>query len=232
MSESVLKSILEESAQLEWAKYGSVSEHTFSRKHCRSMRRIFKLYENKRPSYVNSNPSQRIRITRKAALVLALIIFLAAIAGCAAAYFLSQSFRGTVHHDNTELFVINTDNCPPTIEQKYYLSDLSQDFELLDTDSTPFYEYTSYENKLTGQIIAFRQCVKSEYDSSHYNTEGQDFEEIEINGHYGLCLDFSPKGYIFSGVIWDNGDYILELSADLTKNELIDLAKSAKDFEN
>lgn len=228
MSESVLKSILEESAQLEWAKYDSVPEHSFSRKHCRSMRRIFRQYDNKHHSYGISNSSKRIRITRKTALILVLIVFLTTIAGCAVAYFISQSFRGEVHSDNTELYVINTDNCPSFIEEKYYLSDLLQDFELLDTDSTPFYENTSYKNKLMGQIIVFRQWVKTEYDSSHYNTEGQDFEEIEINGHYGICLDFSPKGHISSCVIWDNGDYIFELSGDLPKNELIDLAKTAK----
>lgn len=232
MSESVLKSILEESAQLEWAKYGSAPEHTFSRKHCRSMKRIFKLYENKRPSYVNSNPSQRIRITRKAALVLALIVFLAAIAGCAAAYFWSQSFRGTVHHDNTELFAINTDNCPSTIEEKYYLSDLSQDFKVLDTDSTSFDEYISYQNSLTGQTITFSQYVKTEDYSFHLNTEDHYLEEVYINGCYGLFIDFSSGGVVCSEVMWDNGDYILELWGNMTKNELIDLAKSAKVFEN
>lgn len=232
MSERILRAVLKESAQLEWAKYDNVPEHTFSRKHCRSMKRIFKLYDKQHHSYSNSCSNQRVRITRKTALIIVLIVFLAAAAGCAAAYFMSQSFHGTVRHDYTELFVINTDNCPPIIEEKYYLSDLLQDFELLDTDSTPFYENTSYKNKLTGQVIAFRQWVKTEYDSSHYNTEGQDFEEIEINGHYGICLDFSPKGHISSCVIWDNGDYIFELSGDLPKNELIDLAKTAKISKN
>lgn len=31
-------------------------------------------------------------------------------------YFVSNSFRGKVNNDNTELFVINTENCPSTIE--------------------------------------------------------------------------------------------------------------------
>ncbi len=232
MSESVLKSILEESAQLEWAKYDSVPEHSFSRKHCRSMKRIFRLYDKQHHSYSNSCSNQRVRITRKTALILGLIVFLAAVAGCTVAYFISQSFRGEVHSDNTELFAINTDNCPSFIEEKYYLSDLPQDFEVLDTDSTPFYEYTNYKNKLTGQIIVFDQCVKTEYGSSHYDSEGQDFEEIEINGHYGLYLEFCTDGRLHSCVIWDNGDYIFETSGDLPKNKLIDLANSTKVFEN
>lgn len=230
MSESVLKSILEESAQLEWAKYDGVPEHSFSRKHCRSMKRIFRLYDKQHHSYSNSCSNQRVRITRKTALLLVLIVFLAA-AGCAAAYFFSQSFRGEVHSDNTALFVINTDNCPSIIEDKYYLSDLPQDFELLKIDSTPFYEYTSYKNEITGQTLSFSQWVKSEFNS-HYNTEEQDFEEIEINGHYGLCLEFCTDGRLHSCVIWDNGDYIFEISGDLPKNKLIDLVDSTEVFEN
>ena len=34
-------------------------------------------------------------------------------------YFVSNSFRGKVNNDNTELFVINTENCPSTIEDIY-----------------------------------------------------------------------------------------------------------------
>lgn len=232
MSESILRAVLEESAQLEWAKYDNAPEHTFSRKHCRSMKRIFRIYDMKHHSYSNSCSNQRIRITRKTALILVIIVFLAAVAGCAAAYFFSQSFRGEVHSDNTALFLINTDNCPSIIEEKYYLPDLSEDFELLKTDSTPFHEYISYQNSLTGQTISFSQYVKTEYDSFHLNTEEHNLEEVEINGHYGLCLDFSPKEHFSSCVIWDNGNYILLLSGDLSKNELIDLANSTKVFEN
>lgn len=229
MSESVLKSVLEESAQLEWDKYNNSPVHSFSKKHNRSMKRIYKQYEYTRCSGISNN-NHRIRITRKTALILLLIVFLAAVAGCAAAFFWSQSFRGIVHSDNTELFVINTENCPSNIEDKYCLSALSEEYEMLDIDSTPFYEYSCYQNKITEQIISFRQYVKSNF-KMHYNTEVQDLEEIEINRHYGLCLDFSSNGLVFADVIWDNGDYILEISGDLDKNTLLDLAKSAKVYK-
>lgn len=57
-------------------------------------------------------------------------------------------------------------------------------------------------------------------------------EEVYINGCYGLFIDFSSGGVVCSEVMWDNGDYILEIWGNMTKNELIDLAKSAKVFEN
>lgn len=232
MSESILRSLLEESAKLEWAEYDNAPAHDFSRKHSRSMKRIFRLFDkNTCQSYASVNASSRIRFSRRTVLVLLLIVFTAAVAGCTVAYFMSQSFSGKVHKDNTELFVLNTDNCPSNIEQKYYLSDLPEGYELLNTDASPFYEYTSYQNNLTGQTISFRQYVKTEFDSVHYNTEDKDFEEIEINGHYGLCLEFNSNGYLHSSLIWDNGDYILELSGDLPKTEIIDLAKSTKVYE-
>lgn len=75
------------------------------------------------------------------------IIFLAVLAGCTVVYYVSHSFKGSVHTDNTEIKVIDTENCPSVIKEKYYLSELSEDFEVTDSISTPFYEYTSYQNK-------------------------------------------------------------------------------------
>lgn len=233
MSESVLKSILEESARLEWAKYDKAPKHIFSKEHEQSMKRVFKLFEKnkcKLKSYEAYKQHFRIRFTKKTALVLLTIIFLAVLAGCTVVYYVSHSFKGSVHTDNTEIKVIDTENCPSVIKEKYYLSELSEDFEVTDSISTPFYEYTSYQNKKNNseQTIVFRQYVKTDLGSIHFNTEGQDLEEVEVNGHYGLCLVFSSDGFVFSDVIWDNGDYILELSGDFDKNALFNLAKSAK----
>lgn len=47
-----------------------------------------------------------------------------------------------------------------------------------------------------------------------------------------MFLDISNDKQIFTGVIWDNGDYILELSGNLAKNDLLNLAYSAKVLEN
>lgn len=234
MSESILKSILEESARLEWDKYENVPEHKFSLKHRLAMERIFKLYEkNKRAihSAAVSKP-KRFRLTRKAVLTAIVIVLLAALAGCTAAYFISQSFRGDVHREYTRIFPIDTANCPTTIEEKYYLPKLPEGFEVLETDSTPYDVYTSYVNSSTGETITLRQLVKTDFSPIHFNTEKYDFQEVDINGHCALLLDYSSIGEIFSGVVWDNGDYVIELCGNLSKNEVIDLAKTAKVCEN
>ncbi|MCI7691538.1 MAG: DUF4367 domain-containing protein [Oscillospiraceae bacterium] len=234
MSESILKSILEESARLEWDKYENVPEHKFSLKHRLAMKRIFKLYEkNTREihSATISNP-KRFRLTRKTVLTAIVIVFLAALAGCTAAYFISQSFRGDVHKEFTRIFPKNTENCPTTIEEKYYLPEVPEGFEVLETDSTPYDVYTSYKNFSTGETITLRQFVKTDFSPIHFNTEKCDFQEVDINGHCALLLDYRGVGEKFSGVIWDNGDYVIELCGNLYKNQIIDLAKTTKVSEN
>ena len=62
----------------------------------------------------------------------------------------------------------------------------------------------------------------------HYNTEYHSFEDIEINGHAGLRLDFSDDEHHHSLLVWDNGDYVLEIVGDLSKSGILKLAKSAK----
>lgn len=235
MSESVLKSILEESARLEWVKYENAQEHVFSKKHERKMKHVFKLFERndcKLKPYIGSRPHYHFRFTKRNIIVLLAVIFLAALAGCGVTYFTSKNFYGKVNADNTELFVINTENCPSTIEDKYYLPCLPDGYEVLGTDSTPFYEWISYENPATEQTLTFCQFAKASFDSTHYDTENQKFQEININGHSGLCLDYSSQGYNYAVIVWDNGDYILELYGETSKNELYDLAKTAKVYKD
>ena len=234
MSESILKSILEESARLEWDKYENVPEHKFSLKHRLEMKRIFKLYEKNTREIHSAAVSKpkRFRLTRKTALTAIVIVFLAALAGCTAAHFISQSFRGDVHKEFTRIFPKNTENCPTTIEEKYYLPEVPEGFEVLETDSTPYDVYTSYINSSTDDTITLRQFVKTDFSPIHFNTEKCDFQEVDINGHCALLLDYSSIGEKFSGVVWDNGDYVIELCGNLPKNQIIDLAKITKAYKN
>ncbi|MGN0684313.1 MAG: DUF4367 domain-containing protein [Oscillospiraceae bacterium] len=156
----------------------------------------------------------------------------AALAGCTVAYFISQSFRGDVHKEFTRIFPIETANCPPTIEEKYYLPELPEGFEVLETVSTANFVGIIYNNLSTGETITLRQFVKTDFSPIYYNTEKCDFQEIDINGHSALLMDYSSIGEKYSGVLWDNGDYAIELFGNLPKNEIIDLAKTAKVCEN
>ena len=94
--------------------------------------------------------------------------------------------------------------------------------------STPFNETIIFENTKTDQTITFKQWVKTEFDSIHFNTENNELVELEINGHPGLYLETWQNNQISTYIIWDNGNYILEIAGNLNKNDIVELAKSAK----
>lgn len=231
MSESIFESIIEEYADREWEKYSNVPEHKFSLKHRLAMKRILRRYE-KNTRKLRPNSDIEIRNVRRRAAVVVLAIIFAVLSGCTAAYFISQSFRGEVHSNNTELFPIKLENCPTVIEEKYYLSELPDGFEIVSTRSNPFSMTLIYENKQTGQKIEFDQWVKSEFGSTHYNTENGKLLEVEINGYYGVLIELSKDQNNWIMVLWDNGNYILELSGNLAKEDVLNLAKSTKLLEN
>ena len=231
MSEITFAFVIEEWAKRDWESYADTPEIKTSKKHDHAMQRIFNRYErNTRKLHPRSEI--RIRTIRRRITVALIVIILAVVTGFTSAYFISQGFRGEVHSDNTELFPINTENCPTVIEEKYYLPELPEGFEFLSLKSTPYYEAVIYENNQTGQTIMFEQWTKTEFDPVHFNTEKSKLVEIEINGHSGVILDVSIETNNAISVIWDNGNYILKLFGNCDKNELLDLAKSAKLLEN
>lgn len=45
-------------------------------------------------------------------------------------------------------------------------------------------------------------------------------------------MAYSSQDYNYTNIVWDNGDYILELYGETSKNELYDLAKTAKVYKD
>ena len=236
MNERDFKDILAEICAEEIAELNMFPPFKPSLRHRLTMKRIFALYEKKthitasNPPIVLTPQSRHLPSSKRLIILFVVIICAALLTGFMLVYF-SKNFQGTVYNDNTQLFAVNTENCPTTIEYEYYLSDLPDGFEIVEHDSLSFDVYTLYKNELSGHIITLSQCTKNNF-SPHYNTEKHNFEEININGHTGLCIDFSDNKHNSSIVVWDNGDYILEISGDLPKKELLYLAESTKVIEN
>lgn len=236
MNESDFKDILAEICEEEIAELNMFPPFKPSLRHRLAMKRIFALYEKKTHITASNSPiiptsqSKHLHLSKRLMILFAVIICAALLTGFMLVYF-SKNFHGTVYSDNTQLFAVNTENCPTTIEYEYYLSDLPDGFEMVEHDSLSFDVYTLYENTSSEQVISFSQYTKEKF-TLHYNTEHDNFVEIEINGSNGVCLDFSDDEHFRSAVIWDNGDYILELVGDLPKDILLNLAKSAKVLEN
>ncbi len=239
MNENVLKEILLEVHKIECGVNDDLPDFKPSLRHRLAMKRIFARFERNACKPRNAGTIQKppitehrtIRYNIKQRLLMAalIIIFMTLLVGCVSATvrFVSEYFSGNVYEDNTQLYVPNLENCPQTIEYQYALTNVPEGFELIETGSSPTDVYTLYLNSSTGQTIVLEQWVKSHF-SPHYNTEKNTFEEITINDTTGLFIDSSSDKQNHSVLIWDNEDYIIEISADLDKNSVLDLLNIAK----
>ncbi len=239
MNENILEEIVAESYRREYEQFDNAPEHNFSIKHQFNMKRIFARYarnvnkfkqkEQKR-HFEETTHSQNLSLRQKLFVAVLIIVLMTLLVGWVAVY-ISKDFHGTVYHDYTQIFPVDTDNCPQRIECRYELSEIPDGFELVETVSSPVVVSTKYHNKTTSVTIDIVQCVKTHYDPN-INTEHHKIEEIDINGHVGLCLDFSDDEHSSALIMWDNGDYIIDIGGNLSKDTLIHLAKSTKKIEN
>lgn len=231
MCENIFKELLGEMMKSEFAEYDNPPKWKFSLKHRIAMKRIFAQYErnklkvNERTTAVEL-PRSRLNFKQRIVLALIIVLLMALLVGWVAV-FVSKDFHGIVYADNTHLFAVNTENAPTKIEYQYTLDHVPEGFELIKTVSSPTFVYTYYLNNSTKQTIVLEQSVKSQYDP-HYDNEHGKFDEFNINGKTGLFIDFSTEKLNNSTFIWDNGDYIIEISLDLDKDSAIDLLEINK----
>ena len=87
------------------------------------------------------------------------------------------------------------------------------------------YELVYYKNN--DIMIMFSQIVVSEYQAN-INTEGAEIEHIDINGHDAIGFE-DNNGYYT--LIWNNGEYIIDLGSNIGKDALIKIAKSVQKVE-
>lgn len=223
MNEIQFDQVLEQLCMEEYSVTGEVPVHHFSLRHRRNMKRILAL------PYSVSKPSKRLKLNQRKVLILIAVIFLAVVVvtGAVRIYFYS-SFSMKEHSDNTQLFVGNASGVPEVIEQVYCLSELPEGYKEIERVSDNISVWTIYQySDDANKTIVLTQTVKKEFDH-HFNTEGYPFEEVEINGHKGLFIDWSNDDDISCEAVWDNGEYIFTVEGNLSKISLLDLAKSAK----
>ena len=235
MSETLFKEILGEFVKRNYAEFDNAPEHKFSLKHRLTMKRIFARYERNMqklkektsdPVALIEQNKPRLNFKQRMLIVICIIVLMTFLVGWVIV-FVSENFHGTVHKDSTQLIAINLENCPPIIEYRYVLASVPDGFELIETNISPTNTYTLYMNNITRQTITLQQWVKSHY-TPHLNTEHQALEEVNIYNIMGLCVDLGNEHYDKTIIVWDNGDYIIEILADLDKDSIIDLSKINK----
>ncbi len=239
MSENVLREIMLDVHKIECGVPDDLPNFKPSLRHRIAMKRIFARFERnarklrnaetiQKPS-ITENRTRRYNLKQRILIATLIIILMTLLAGCVTAVvkFVSEHFNGTVYEDNTQLFVANLDNCPQTIAYQYVLTNIPEGFELIETISSTTNICTLYLNSSTKQIITLNQWVKSEF-TPHYNAENKTFEEFELNDTMRLFIDLSSDKRSNSVFVWDNGDYIIEISADLDKNSAMSLLNITK----
>ncbi len=218
--DELLCKALDEIYETEFDKYKTSKKHFFSLRHRRMMRKLFKELDAKPKSEaVTEEYTYKAKKRRPVALVIAIIFsVLLSIAAAAVAIY---SFGFKKQPDHTIAFSENIENAPTSIEYIYVIEPLPDGYEENRRAIGEIFSNITYQKDENSLAVA--QWIKKDY-ICNYNTEEYDIEQIDVNGHEGFYITIENKTIL----VWDNGDYILELRGTLDKNELLDLAKSTK----
>ena len=204
----------------EFSEFDNPPGHFFSRRHRKAMKEI--LYPQTTSTFAVSR-----KIPLKKRVIIAVLVILLSALGITAGAAISRGFTRKEHRDNTELFAVNAENAPKTIEYVYYLLEIPGGYEFSENVSDPWHEATTYTNSVTRRNLVIHQIVKEGY-KTHYDNEHSVLENICFDGHTGLYLHSKENEEVWGVIIWDNDDYVLEITGDFDKKTLIDLAKALK----
>lgn len=212
-----LTDVLEEVYKLDYAEFDNPPDHRFSRRSRKRLKEI--LYRKPTIGYQRSmRPCRRVAI----ALTIIALMLVGATAVAAVSGFVRKE-----HKDNTEILFAGNENSPKTIECVYYLPEIPDGYEFSEEVADKWDITTHYLNRVTNRKMVIRQTVKDGY-KVHIDNEHHLLEEIEINGHRGLYLRSNNTELCSGSIIWDNMDYVLEISGDFDKSALQKMAKSMK----
>lgn len=207
-------------------QYNSLPDHHFSLRFKRKMRKLLSGSTN---SLVSKTPHFYFKKSMKLALI---VLVTALITGATfAAYKLWDNYRIRDMRAYSFLDITNIDNAPSTIQEQYRIgisTDGYYENVLLDDEYSYWVEYRHQDN---GTALSFQQIVKTSYQNVLLNTENaaENPTELLINGYKGICFE---TYYGEMCIIWDQGDYILNVSSyGIGKDELIAIAKSVQKVE-
>ena len=235
MNTSTLKAAFEKVCLKEYRVPKTYLPHFFSLSHKRRMREIIDSCDNSG----RTTAAFSFRMVKIAVLVV--ILSAATILGGGAAI-RREGF--IVERTNVANIYMAADaaDAPREFEDYYTVTYIPEGFSFSskdsDIDETSNYRryYTDYEDEILCRNLgfSFEQSEKRIY-REYIDNEHSLHTKVSVNGHPGVYVDCTvgdDDGKPWGVLIWDNGDYILSISGDLDKNELMEIAKSTKIEEN
>lgn len=115
------------------------------------------------------------------------------------------------------------DEFPASIKEHYGPAFIPEGFVLKSSEEVPMFFQLEYKNN-EGDLINCIQYV-IETDQLTVNTEGADYEYIEINGHTGIY--FSNKGYQY--LIWNDEKYGFNVNGTVSRELILEIARSLEE---
>ncbi len=218
---------LQEFLAWEIDEYQKIPDHRFSLRFNKKMKRL--LYTPP----VFELKGRRIPLKRAITAAMLVIILAALLTGATfAVYKLWENYRIEDNSLYSMLYIADIENSPETLEEEYRIgADMSGYAERIIQDDEYCY-LVEYSLTDTDTIIIFSQTTKEFSEQALLNTENAFVMPIEI-------LINGCKGYYFMTyygshyIMWDNGDYIIDMSAyGISKDELIILAETVQKVES
>ncbi len=197
-------------------------DHVFSESFNKKMDKLIK--RQNKPYYKLINTAGK-----RAACIIA-VILIASFSTIMSVDALRNAFKDffmSIFSTHSEITAID-DLCtssPDTIQSIYEITyDLNQ-YQIDYEDFTNLSRNIVYRKD--NIYIDYYQYVKSEYNMG-LNTENATISTIDING-YEAVYYFDNNGH--HNLIWDNGDYVIMISSNIGKSELMGIAKSVQKVE-
>lgn len=197
-------------------------DHVFSDKFERNMTKL--IHRQKKPYYKIINTFGK----RVACII---VILLAAsfttIMSVSALRTAFKNFLMNIFSDHSVVSAVqDSDDLSPTeIKSNYDITYDLSDYEIIYENQSELSRNITYQKD--DMVIDYSQRVKSEYDMI-LNTESSQIATVDINGCEAVCYLDSNN---YNHLMWDNGEYIIMISSNISKKQLIDIANSVQKVE-
>ena len=197
----------------------SYEPHEFSARFERKMRKLIK--KQRRFYFPLVKTPLRLSFTVIAMVILMTVTTMMSVGAIRERIF---NFFINTFSTHSDITPIDDDRHPDTIEEIYEIGyDISNykiDFEACDEIS----RHLSYVYK--DKQIIFEQLTSN--SNLRVNTEDAEITHIDMNGYDVMyCCDNQN----YHTMIWDNGKYLFHLSANLSKEEVFEIAASVRKSE-
>ena len=206
----------------------NMPKHKFSRKFERKMKKLFA--QQKAPS---KTENKQITLKRKLVVALLVVLISAFVAGCASlAYYLWNHFKVEDYGLYSLLGITDIKDCPTELLEHYELDVEMKGYSKEILLDEYFQYWVAYQKKDEQINISFSQNTKDTYQNIFLNTENALVmpTEVTVNGCKGV---FYQTFYGEMLLIWDVGDYILDMTGyGISQEELFALAESIRKVDD